>query len=451
MLTGSPVTLLVSDAAAEAGVGRVGYFEIALVGIPLFVGTVAVTALLGPRLLPHRQPKSLSRDLSKLPGTLKSQYLADDHLAQFQVTTDSPLIGASPMKVVDPLHPDVHIISLQHPNGSPLADDLVATDTRVTVRGSADDIREFAEDNRLEDVSNGHALETGLVDRDVGVAEVIITPRSDYIGNTAFPGMVTDSGNLVILAIQRLGTDLGPREVRLKTGDSLLLQGRWDALDEHTVDPQVVLVDTPDSIRRQVIPLGPKAAPALAVLGVMVILLATGWVPAAVACLLAAVAMILLQVVTVGQAHQSMSWTTLILVAAMIPLSTAITESGTAETLASGLLNAIGDGGPYVIMIGLFVITAILGQLISNTATALILIPITVSIAVEGGYSPMTMLMCLNVAAAAALLTPIATPANLMVMAPAGYKFGDYWKFGLPVMGVYFVVAVFLVPLIWSL
>lgn len=183
----------------------------------------------------------------------------------------------------------------------------------------------------------------------------------------------------------------------------------------------------------------------------MVVLLATGIVPAAIATLLAAIAMVLLRVVTVEQAHRSMAWTTLILVAAMIPLSNAITDSGTAETLAKGLMDVIGGGGPYVIMTGLFLITAILGQMISNTATALILIPITISIAAEGGYSPMALLMCLNVAAAAALLTPIATPANLMVMGPAGYRFGDYWKLGLPVMAVYYVVAVVLVPLMWSL
>ncbi len=288
-----------------------------------------------------------------------------------------------------------------------------------------------------------------MVTREFGVAEVIVTPRSDYIGDRVFPGMVMDSGELVVLAVQRHGTDLGVEDVTLKAGDSMLLQGRWEALDEHTADPNVVLVDTPDSIRRQTIPLGAKAPAALAVLGTMVVLLSGGWVPAAVACLLAAMAMVLLRIVTVEQAHRSMSWTTLILVAAMIPMSTAITDSGTAETLASGMLDLVGDGGPFLIMTGLFVITAILGQLISNTATALILIPITLSVAVEGGYSPMAMLMCLNVAAAAALLTPIATPANLMVMEPAGYRFGDYWKFGLPVMAVYYVVAVVLVPLVW--
>ena len=101
-------------------------------------------------------------------------------------------------------------------------------------------------------------------------------------------------------------------------------------------------------------------------------------------------------------------------------------------------------------MSAIFLVTAVFGQVISNTATALILIPITISLALEGGYDPMALLMCLNVAAAAALLTPIATPANLMVMEPAGYKFTDYWKLGTAVMVVYYVVAVFLVPVFWQ-
>jgi di/tricarboxylate transporter len=334
-----------------------------------------------------------------------------------------------------------------------LRDDVVSQGMLLTVRGTDGQIHRFAADNRLEPASgtDGEFASGGLISRYSGVAEVLLTPRSVYVGDRVFPGMVTDSGSLVVLAVQRHGTDLGAEEVTLKAGDSMLLQGSWDALDEHTVDPNVVLVDTPDAIRRQTIPLGPRALPALIVLAAMIVLLGTGVVPAAVACLLAAIAMVLMRVVSVEQAHRSMAWSTLILVAAMIPLSTAITDSGVAKTMADGLLDGIGGGGPYVIMAGLFLVSAVLGQMISNTATALILIPIAVSVAIEGGYSPATMLMCLNVAAAAALLTPIATPANLMVMEPAGYHFGDYWKFGLPVMAVYFLVAVFLVPVIWPL
>ena len=146
-----------------------------------------------------------------------------------------------------------------------------------------------------------------------------------------------------------------------------------------------------------------------------------------------------------------MAWQTLILVAGMIPLSTAITSTGTAAMIAEGVVSAVGNSGPLVLMAAIFAITAVLGQLISNTATALIIIPIAISIAGESGINPITILMCVSVASAAALLTPVATPANMMIMQPAGYRFGDYWKFGLAIMALYAVVALFLVPVIWPL
>jgi di/tricarboxylate transporter len=182
----------------------------------------------------------------------------------------------------------------------------------------------------------------------------------------------------------------------------------------------------------------------------MVVLLATGAVPPAVAALLAAGALILLHVVSIDEAFRSISWTTVVLVGGMIPLSLAMQETGAAEKLATGLTDLVGDSSSYALLAGLFVLTAVLGQLISNTATALIVIPIAVSSAIELGVSPRPVLMAVNVAAAAALLTPVATPANLMVMEPGGYRFGDYWKLGLPLLGWFFVVSVVLVPVIWS-
>ncbi len=139
----------------------------------------------------------------------------------------------------------------------------------------------------------------------------------------------------------------------------------------------------------------------------------------------------------------------MILVGAMMPLSTAMDQSGAASLLADALVGLVGDAGPYALVAGLFVLTAVLGQLISNTATALIVIPIAVAAAIEIGVSPQPVLMSVAVAAAASFLTPVATPTNLMVMAPGGYKFGDYWKLGLPMMLWFFVVATFLVPVFW--
>src|SRR5690606_20368827 len=113
ILTGSPVSLLVSEAADEAGVGRIGFFEIALVGVPLLIGTVTVVILFGERLLPARTPRSFSRDLSKLPSTLKGQYLTGDELEIFLVGRESPFLGLPADQIGDPDHPEVHVISVK--------------------------------------------------------------------------------------------------------------------------------------------------------------------------------------------------------------------------------------------------------------------------------------------------------------------------------------------------
>ncbi|MCO5216515.1 MAG: SLC13 family permease [Thermomicrobiales bacterium] len=454
VLTGSPVTLLVADTADHEGLGRLGFFEVSLVGLPLLIGTILVVILAGDRLLPNRQPRSLVRDMAEIPGTLHGHYLADDEFLRFNIDGGSPLVGQLASNLRGDGQGNLAIVSVKNADNELRTSSAVAAGDRITLRGDHESVLRFAVANRLGyPVSGGEgAPERGLVTRDYGVAEVVISPRSAYIGDEVFPGMVTDSGQLVVLAVDRPGVDLGTAPVTLQAGDSLLLEGRWAVLDEQLADTNnVIVVDSPDAIKRQTIALGAKAPIALGLLAAMVVLLVGGWVPSAIATLACAIGMVLLGVVTVEQAHRSMNWTTIIMVGAMIPLSTAITDTGLAERISDAVLGTLGDFGWFVLLTALFLITAVFGQIISNTATALILIPITITIAYDAGYSPMTLLMCLNVAAAAALLTPIATPANLMVMEPAGYKFGDYWKLGVAILAVYYIVAVVLVPVIWPL
>jgi di/tricarboxylate transporter len=229
----------------------------------------------------------------------------------------------------------------------------------------------------------------------------------------------------------------------------MLLQGTWKALDLHLADPDVLVVNSPELVRRQAVPLGSGAIQSIAALLAMVVLLALKLVPPAVAGLLAAGALIVTRVLSVEQAYRSINWTTVILVAAMMPLSTAMMETGAAQTMAHMLVSMVGNAGPYARW-RIVPLTAILGQLISNTATALIVIPIGVAAATEMGVSPLPVLMSVAVAAAASFLTPIATPTNLMVMEPGGYKFGDYWKLGLPLLLWFFAIATLYVPLVWK-
>jgi di/tricarboxylate transporter len=149
------------------------------------------------------------------------------------------------------------------------------------------------------------------------------------------------------------------------------------------------------------------------------------------------------------QAYRAVNWTAVVLVGAMIPLSVAMEATGAAGKIAGALVEVVGGSSPYLLLLGVFLLTAVFGQLMSNTATALIVIPIATSAASELGVSARPVLMCVAVAAVAAFLTPVATPVNLMVMAPGGYRFGDYWKLGLPLLLLFLVVAVFLVPVFW--
>jgi di/tricarboxylate transporter len=296
-------------------------------------------------------------------------------------------------------------------------------------------------------VGSGDAQD--LLTREAGVAEVVVPPRSRLVGERVYPGMKRQH-DLIILAVQRLGKDLGDGPMELAEGDAILLHGRWSALDQLNRDRDVLLVDCPDLVRRQAVPWGPKATRAVVVLAALVGMLASGQVPPAIAGLAAAVAMVLARVVTVPQAYRSVSWQTVVLVGALIPLSTAIQTSGAADQVASLLIDAVGTGRPYLLLAALFVLTAVLGQVVSNTATVLVVVPIAIAAADATGTSAKSVLMVVAVAGCAALLTPISTPGNMMIMSPGGYRFGDYWKLGLPIMVWWFVVALVVVPLVWS-
>jgi di/tricarboxylate transporter len=449
MLTGSPVNVIVSEAAQEAGAGPFPFFSFALVGIPVLAGTIVICVLLGPRVLPRTRPADLAPDLARHAATLEQHYALTDGLFRLRVREQSPLIGRSVEDLDLTAYPDVVVVGAQHPHRHAPLSIAVQADDVLVVRGRADQVSRLAVERLLAVAMDGSSDADALLTREAGAVEVVVPPRSSLVGQTVFPGMKR-AYDLVVLAVQRMGRDRGQRPTVVAEGDALLLHGSWAALDALTRDRDVLVVDSPDVVRRQAVPWGPKASTAVAILSGMVVLLATGSVPPAIAGLLAATAMVLCGVVRVQQAYRSVSWETVVLIGALIPLSTAIQTSGAADRISGVIISAVGSGRPYLLLLALFVLTAVLGQIVSNTATVLIVTPIAVSAAAATHTSIRPVLMLVAVAGAAALLTPIATPANMMVMNPAGYRFGDYWKLGLPVMAWWLVVSVVLIPLIWK-
>ncbi|MGH8942512.1 MAG: SLC13 family permease, partial [Acidimicrobiia bacterium] len=326
-LTGTPVHILVSDAAIEAGEAGFSYFEFGLVGVPVVIGAIVIVVVFGTRLLPERIAESIPPNLSDHARTLIDQYSLGDWVARLEVQDVSPLVGVSSSSIDLDAFPDLNLVGVQGERGVALSvNSPIGPGFVITVRGATDIIHRFADDNLLVHLPG----KTGgkLIDRQIGVVEVVIPPRSDLVGEKMYPGMITESGDFVVLAIQRSGENLDRGPTPLAVGDTMLLQGTWDALDRRVEsDRDVLVVDSPSLVRRQAVALGPRAWWAISILFVMVILLATNAVPAVEAALLAAGAMILTRVVTIYQAYRSVSWTTVVLVAGMIPLSTAVTQS----------------------------------------------------------------------------------------------------------------------------
>ena len=450
LLTGSPVNVLVVEASENAGGAGFGYFEFALVGIPIVLGCIAIVVLFGERLLPNRTSKTLPPDLSQHATTLVEQFRLSSDVHQMRVRAGSSLIGKNSADIAALGTAGLSFAPPKDAQGRPIRKDTLSDGDLLMFRGSAEKAADLAGELGLsfrDDIPEG-GIADQLFNRDSGLAEVLIPPRSPLIGQRFFPGMVTESGDLIVLALQRAGSDLEPGQA-LAAGDTMLLQGTWSALDKRLDQAEVLVVNSPDLVRRQAVPMGQGAKTVLFALALMVLLLATGAVPPAVAGLIAAGIILLSGVLSTEQVYRSIGWTTVILVAALTPLSTAMQVTGAASMLADGLVDVVGDAGPYALLAGLFVLSAIMGQVISNTATSLIVIPIAVVAASQMGISIQPVLMCVCIACAGAFLTPVATPTNLMVMEPGAYKFTDYWKLGLPMLIWFFIIAVFVVPMIW--
>jgi di/tricarboxylate transporter len=458
-LGGSPVNVIIDEASRENGGPGFGYFEFALVGVPLVLVTIVVAALFARRLLPERASTTLPTDFSNYLPRIIEHWGLDRRLFRLTVGERSAAVS---VPVRDLVAQHAGRSSAQRSSGDELT--LVATQTRgdritddhhrlepgdvLVVEGDDTVIAEFAD--RAGCSVDGVATRSydNLVGRDAGLAELMIPPRSDWLGEKVFPGLSWDG--LTVLSVHRMNADVGARVVEFSQGDTILVHGPWSAIDRLAASGMLI-VDSAEDVRRQTVALDHSAPRALAVLAILIGLLAAGIVPPAVAGLLAALAMVLLRVVRTEQAYRAIPWQTIILIGALIPLSTAIQTSGAADKIAGPIVDLVRDRGPYLLLIVLFVLTAVLGQFISNVATVLVVIPIAVAAATESGISVQAVLMLVAVAGAASLLTPIATPANMIVLNPGGYRFGDYWRLGMVTMVAWFGVAMVVIPFCWPL
>jgi di/tricarboxylate transporter len=479
-LTGTPPNIIVNDTLMAVGLDGFGYFEFALIGLPLLIAAILYMVLVGRKLLPTRRLEERPAALTESVGELARDYTIESSLYWLRVRYGSRLVGLTLEEAALRRDYNVSVLRIEHPirengqqvdptilkprgvresleklqiNNVPGPETKIQANDVLLVSGSPEAIdRVMLRFNVGVQKASGadQDLAEMLLSHEVGIAEVLLTPRSAYIGRTVSEGHFADKFNVQILNLRRQDRRVELSKSRLRFGDALLVRGRWQDIELLGQERRnFVVVGSPESMARQVVELNRQAVIASLALVFMIILMVTGVVPTVMAALIAAILMILGGCLSMEQAYRSVRWESVVLIAAMIPMSIALQVTGGAEFLADGLVNSLGSFGPLALMAGIFMLTTALSQVINNSATTVLVAPIVLQSASELGVSPYPMMMIVAVSASTAFLTPIGTTTNLMVSAPGAYSFEDFVKIGLPLIVIFLLVSLIFVPLIW--
>jgi di/tricarboxylate transporter len=448
-LTGTPPNIVVAQTLEQSGLRPFAFFEFALIGGPLLVAAVAYMALVGRRILPSQSAEDRPIDAAADLADLAAAYSLGEHRFRLRIRANSSLIGKRVKEAA--LGPDYGAPVLQI-EGREIATDVVLREDDILVVRAPDEII----DRLMHELGLSLLPATDspeeFVSKEIGLAEVMPTPRSEYLGRRMDLGQISERFAVQLLAVRRRGKPVVDRELTLEFGDSLLMRGTWEAIGEMQNDRRnFIVLGTPEAMASEVAGLRPRAGVAVAALVGMVVLMVTGVVSTVIAALMAAAAMILGGCLSTRDAYRSISWSSVVLIAAMIPMGRALETTGGASLVAEGLVSTLGDLSPVALMAGVFLLTTGFSQVINNTATAVLVAPIVIQAAVGLGVSPHPLLMIVAVAASTAFLTPIGTTTNIMVFSPGGYRFTDYVKVGLPLMLIFLAVTLVLVPVIWPL
>lgn len=471
-LIGTPPNLIVSDTLANAGFEPLGFFSFLPVGIVTLV--VGVLYLL-PTTKMFLSPKEKENDKKKSGKSLKelvAEYGITDNLFRVHIRDEkSAAIGKTVVDLNVYREYGINVLELRRSAGhnrfvrtvnQQLASpDLVLGQGDVLyVSGQPDMIHKFAEDyslrllDRHTDEIEGSSSDTSLDFFDIGVAEILIMPSSSMINRTIIDAGFRSKFSVNVLGIRRkndyLLKELGNEKIH--EGDVLLVQGAWkDIARMKNESTNWVVLGEPLQEAAKVT-LDHKAPIAAAIMIAMIVMMVVENIPVApvTSVLLAAVLMVITGCVrSVEAAYKTINWQTIVLFAAMLPMSIALEKTGVSTMISDAIVNGLGGSGPRLLLAGIYAATSVMTIFISNTVTAVLMAPIALQCALQLGVSPVPFMFGVTVAASMCFASPFSTPPNALVMSAGQYTFMDYVKVGLPLQILMGVVMVFVLPLLF--
>lgn len=289
------------------------------------------------------------------------------------------------------------------------------------------------------------------ISRSIGMAEMIVPADSRLVGKTVLESAFRSDFKLAVVGLKRgnKAWEDNIQEVRFATGDTVLVSGTWNSIRKiHQGDTHDLIVLTMPAELDNAVPARSSAPFALVIVAMMVGLMVWGGIPNVQAALLACLLLGLCKCIDMDGAYRSIHWQSLILIVGMLPFSLALQKTGGIE-LAASALNSFNKAGPHAMLAAIFLVTALLGLFISNTATAVLVAPLALALARDMGVSPYPFCMTVALAASAAFMTPVSSPVNTLVAGPGKYVFFDFVRIGVPLTIIVMMITVVLVPIIF--
>jgi di/tricarboxylate transporter len=440
---GTPPNIIISIFREETAAGvPFRMFDFAPVGAGVALAGVIFIVLIGWRLIPRRKGKLSREELFKI----------EEYITEVFVPEKSALTGKRLRDLEEATEGDIIVVGhirdgQKYAAPSPYRT-FKAGDILV-VRANAGDLQEMLGATGLELEESHKKSEDILSSDEITVMEATITRNSVMEGRTARTLNLRSRYGVNMLGLARQGSRLRgkPDSIKFRVGDVLLLQGPAEILQD--VLPTLGLLPLVERGLRVGQPR--RVILGIAIFAAALVLAALGLLPIQVAFTGAALVMVLAGFLALKEIYESVDWPVIILLGAMIPVSRAFETTGGAEMIAGSILSISGSVAPWVTLTLVLVGTMFLSDLVNNAAAAVLMAPIAIRIADGMGASADPFLMSVAVGASCAFLTPIGHQSNTLVMGPGGYKFGDYWRMGLPLEVIIVLVAVPLIMLVWPL
>ena len=444
-LIGTSTNLLVNSIYIKNSGLALGMFEFAKYGwITLTLGLIYVLTI-APRILPSRTVTS----------SLTQSYHMAGYLTEMRLSTDSPLVGSTCEERSVSYNYDVIVLDIQRDDRLityNVGNEKLQAGDILFVKGSVESFLQMKEVEKVSLLTDEKLTQSELEQEDNVLIECMVTDQSDLIGQTIMNSNFRKRFYAFILAIRREGGIIRKKvaHVLIQSYDTLLIYGGKKQLAKLANSSGFILLG---EVQEKLVKVKFWWVSIISII-VTIILAALGLLPIIKGALLSIVILLILRVITPNEAYQSIHWQVIILIAALIPLGTVIETTGTASFIGESISQFVklfsGNLQPYILLGLTYLITMILTEVSSNTATAIIMTPIVLSLSANMGIDARPLIFGVCFAASASFSTPIGYQTNLMVYGAGGYKFSDFIKVGLPLSITFWLAAIIFIPMIWS-